>query len=309
MNLKQRLTRTFGRMQLYGEKYSPEILLGLGIASFIGTFALTIKGTIKAGDVLEIHGAKMRDIQDEIEKTEEEPEVYEYPEDIRKHDKAKVYAYTSINLLKCYAPAIGMAGLSMGCIIASRNILQKRYLAAVAAYEAINTAFSNYRGRVIEERGEIWDRHYMYGTKIEEIEETIVDPETGKKKKVKKEVEVIDTDDYLGLDTSRMFDESNPCWSPHNITNRAFLNAQMTLATDTLNSRGHIFLNEVYDMLGYEHTPEGQILGWILEGDEMGAVDFGLFEFNRKEVKDFVEGDVNKILLTFNGIDVIFNRI
>lgn len=309
MDFKTKMTRMIGKMKLKTEKNAPDILLGLGIASFVGTFAMTIRGTIKAGDVLEIHGAKMRDIQDEVEKAEEEPLKYEYPAELLKQDKARVYAYTGLGMTKAYAPAVGMMVISIGCIMASRNILQKRYLAAVAAYESVSTAFNAYRGRVIEEKGEMWDRHYMYGTKIEEITETVIDPETGKKKKVTKEVEVIDTDDYINADVSRWFGPDNYNWSPHVLVSRAFLNAQSTMLTDMLNFRGHVFLNEVYDSLGYEHTPEGALLGWIINDDEMGVIDLGLFEYNRPGVKEFADGDANEILLTFPGLEVIFNRI
>lgn len=309
MDFKAKISRTMSKIKIKTEKNAPDILLGLGVASFIGTFVLTIYGTIKAGDVLEVHGAKMRDIQDEVEKAEEEPEKYEYPEEILKQDKTRVYAYTGLGMAKAYTPAISMAIVSLGCIMASRNILQKRYLAAVAAYESVSTAFNAYRGRVIEERGEIWDRHYMYGTKIEEVTETVIDPETGKKKKVTKEVEVIDTDDYVNSNIGRWFGPDNNNWSAHPLTSRAFLNAQMTMLTDMLNNRGHVFLNEVYDALGYEHTQEGALLGWIIGDEEMGSVDFGMFEYNRPGVKEFADGDVNEILLTFPGTEIIFNRI
>lgn len=314
MDFKQKMTRKLGRIQLWGKKNSSDIFMGLGIASLAISFGLTIKATIKAGDILEVHGAKMRDIQDEVEKTEAEPEKYEYPEDLVKHDKARVYAKTGLMLTKAYAPAFAMATVGVGCIITSRNILQKRYLAAVAAYNTVTTAFSTYRGRVIEEKGEMWDRHYMYGTKIEEVTETVIDPETGKKKKVKKEVEVFDTDDFLESDTSRLFDERNPNWSRQNLLNRAFLNAQQNALTDLLNDRGHLFLNEAYDFLGFDHTTEGSILGWIIDEDEIGIVDIGIFEFNRPEVKSFAEGDVNEILLEFRQADgkpigVIFDKI
>ena len=73
-----------------------------------------------------------------------------------------------------------------------------------------------------------------------------------------------------------------------------------------LRSRGHLFLNEVYDMLGYPRIKEGNIIGWIYDeknpvGDNF--VDFNIYPLNGivDQAKiNFINGDERSILLDFN---------
>ena len=48
----------------------------------------------------------------------------------------------------------------------------------------------------------------------------------------------------------------------------SFLKYQMNYANELLKHRGFLFLNDVYDMLGYARTKTGQFLGWRA-GDEV----------------------------------------
>jgi hypothetical protein len=68
-----------------------------------------------------------------------------------------------------------------------------------------------------------------------------------------------------------------------------------------LHARGHIFLNEIYDLLGIPRSEAGQVVGWFAgKGDDF--VDFGIFEAGQR---DFVNGVEKTILLDFNVDGVI----
>ena len=82
-----------------------------------------------------------------------------------------------------------------------------------------------------------------------------------------------------------------------------FLKQQQNYANEMLKSKGHLFLNEVYDMLGIPRTKAGQVVGWVYDeknpiGDNF--VDFGLYDINREAVRNFVNGYERTILLDFN---------
>lgn len=60
--------------------------------------------------------------------------------------------------------------------------------------------------------------------------------------------------------------------------------------------KGHVFLNEVYDKLGIERTPEGQIVGWVYDKGS-GYIDFGL---DSPESDTFMSGKERSVWLDFN---------
>ena len=65
---------------------------------------------------------------------------------------------------------------------------------------------------------------------------------------------------------AQVFDETNVNWHQNATYNRTFLQCQQAYANDKLQARGHVFLNEVYDMLGMKRTTEGQLVGWTKDG-------------------------------------------
>lgn len=302
------LSKNVGRTQLVLKKKSPEILLGIGIVTFVGTVVVACKATTRADEVLEFHKKKMDDIHEAKEIADQNPEEeLEYDEHLYRQDVSVRYIKTIGSLAKLYAPAIALGVISIGCILTSRNIMQKRYLGVVTAYNGVMTAFEKYRERVRTEYGEGLDKHFRYGTTYDSIKEVSVD-ENGKKIKNKIEIENTDTSALAPDDTSRFFDSSNPNWDENANFSMMFLRGQQNIWNDILQTRGHVFLNEIYDALGFPQTPQGAVLGWIAgRGDDF--IDFGLYDQNKDSVRRFVNGVDNVILLEFNHDGVIYQDI
>ena len=84
-------------------------------------------------------------------------------------------------------------------------------------------------------------------------------------------------------------------------------------ANDQLQAKGHIFLNEVYDMLGMSRTPVGAVVGWIYDPankDIDSYVSFGkYYDPSNPDKIDFVNGREPAILLEFNCDGPIFEKI
>ena len=191
--------------------------------------------------------------------------------------------------------------MSITSILVGHNILRKRNLALAAAYTAIDTSFKAYRGRVVERFGKELDKELRYNIKAKEVEETVIDEKTGKEKVVKKTIAVVDPNEYS--DYARFFDDGCNGWSKDPEFNLMFLKQQQSYANDLLKTRGHLFLNEVYDLLGIQRTKAGNIVGWIYDeknpvGDNF--VDFGIYDINRPKNRDFVNGYERTIILDFN---------
>lgn len=262
------------------KKHSPEILVVAGIAGTVVSAVLACKATTKVAEILDETKGTLDTIHEGMETGAINGQ--EYTTEDGKKDTVVVYAQTGVKLAKLYGPAIILGTLSITSILASNNILRKRNVALGAAYAAIDKSFKEYRGRVIECFGEQVDTELKYGIKAKKFEEIEVDPETGKEKKVKKTVMVADPN--LQSDYAVYFDSKSRNYETNPDYNRMFLKAQQAFANDKLQTRGHLFLNEVLDDLDLPRTPAGQIVGWTKDGPD-GYVNFRIVEVER-EIED-----------------------
>lgn len=274
------------------KKHSPEILVVAGIAGTVVSAVLACKATTKVAEILDETKGTLDTIHEGMETGAINGQ--EYTTEDGKKDTVVVYAQTGVKLAKLYGPAIILGTLSITSILASNNILRKRNVALGAAYAAIDKSFKEYRGRVIERFGEQVDTELKYGIKAKKFEEIEVDPETGKEKKVKKTVMVADPN--LQSDYAVYFDSKSRNYETNPDYNCMFLKAQQAFANDKLQTRGHLFLNEVLDDLDLPRTPAGQIVGWTKDGPD-GYVNFRIVEVERE-----IEGGRHEpaLLLDFN---------
>lgn len=259
------------------KKHSPEILVVAGIAGTVVSAVLACKATTKVAEILDETKGTLDTINEGMETGAINGQ--EYTTEDGKKDTVVVYAQTGMKLAKLYGPAIILGTLSITSILASNNILRKRNVALGAAYAAIDKSFKEYRGRVIERFGEQVDTELKYGIKAKKFEEIEVDTETGKEKKVKKTVMVADPN--LQSDYAVYFDSKSRNYETNPDYNRMFLKAQQAFANDKLQTRGHLFLNEVLDDLDLPRTPAGQIVGWTKDGPD-GYVNFRIVEVERE---------------------------
>ena len=259
------------------KKHSPEILVVAGIAGTVVSAVLACKATTKVAEILDETNGTLDAIHEGMKTGAINGQ--EYTTEDGKKDTVVVYAQTGMKLAKLYGPAIILGTLSITSILASNNILRKRNVALGAAYAAIDKSFKEYRGRVIERFGEQVDTELKYGIKAKKFEEIEVDPETGKEKKVKKTVMVADPN--LQSDYAVYFDSKSRNYETNPDYNRMFLKAQQAFANDKLQTRGHLFLNEVLDDLDLPRTPAGQIVGWTKDGPD-GYVNFRIVEVERE---------------------------
>ena len=300
------LTRTFNRTGLKLKKHSPEILLAAGVVGVVASGVMACKATLKVEEIIDDAKHKI----DTIHEVSADPTMAEkYSEEDSKKDLAIVYTQTAIKFIKLYGPSVALAGVSLGCMIGSNRILNKRNVALAAAYATVDKGFKEYRGRVIERFGKELDKELKYGIKAKEIEEVSVD-EKGKEVSTKSTVEVMDPNSYSPY--SIIFDDGNTGWDPDPELTKYFLIQQQNWANDRLKAKGHLFLNEVYDMLGAKRTKAGAQVGWVYDeknpvGDNY--VDFGIFDIYNPKSRDFVNGYEKVIVLDFNVDGVILDLI
>ena len=311
------ITRTLNKAAFKFKKHSPEILVVAGVVGVIGSTVMACKATTKINDILD-------DTKDQLDKIHEAGERLENGETLRlkdgeeytveqnKKDLTIVYAQTALKFAKLYAPSVIIGGLSITAILTGHNITRKRNIALAAAYTAVDKSFKEYRGRVVERFGEALDKELKYGIKSKEVDEVVTN-EDGTESVVKKTVDVVDATNPMNVsEYARFFDDGCAGWTKDPEYNLMFLRDQQRYANDLLKSKGHLFLNEVYDLLGIPRTKAGQIVGWIYDekhpnGDNF--VDFGLTDIHNARVRDFVNGYERTILLDFNVDGSILDMI
>ena len=280
------------------KKHSPEILIVAGIAGVVTSAVMACKATTKINDILDQTKEEVGKVNDALANEKIPEDVYS-KEDAKK-DLAIIYIQTGVKLVKLYGPSLILGALSITSILASNNILRKRNVALAAAYAAIDNGFKEYRGRVIERFGKDIDRELKYNIKAKEISETTVD-ENGKETTVTKTVPVVESEEPS--DYARFFCEGCAGWTKDPEMNLVFLKQQQNWANELLKTRGHLFLNEVYDMLGIERSKAGQVVGWVYDEtnpDCDNYVDFGIYDIYNERKRAFVNGWERSILLDFN---------
>lgn len=302
---------TFNKIGFKIQKKSPELLVAAGITGIVISAVMACKATIKASEVAE----ETKETIDEIHEAEANGVTKagkDYSAEDTKKDLTTAYIQTGVKYAKLYGPSVILGALSITCIVASHRVLKKRNIALAAAYTTLDKSFKEYRGRVMERFGEQVEKEIRYNIKAKEIKKTLID-ENGKKEKVK---EVVDVPAVDGWDPSqyspyaRRFDEAHPQWTKNPEMNLYYLKARQAQATDMLKSRGHLFLNEVYDMLNFPRTKAGAVVGWLYDPKrpELGDpfVDFGLYEIQEG---DGIESYIKSYILDFNVVGDITNDI
>lgn len=293
-NVKRSITLGANRSVLTLQKYSPEILLTAGIVGGIVAAVMAAKATLKADPINAHHAVELELL--EIESTEQG-----YSKEDELKARAQIYARTGLDYAKLYGPAVGVGVASITAILYSHGIMRNRQGALVAAYSLLAEGFRQYQTRVIEEYGEDADA---------KIRDHIL---------VHKD-DVVDEDDTNPLSSitiyDRFFDEGNHMWRKDRQLNKAFLLSEQNYANDLLQIKGHVFLNEIYERLGFPQTPYGQLVGWVLKSPKQmaeekrdGYVDFGITDMSRKATREFVNETNPTLLLTFNVDGVVFDLI
>lgn len=280
------------------KKYSPEIMVVAGIAGMVTSAVMACKATTKASEIVDETKTSVDMIHDLV--ADQAVPESEYSEEDGKRDLVIVYSKAVMKFAKLYGPSLIIAGVSAGSILSSTTILRKRNIAIGAAYTALDKSFKNYRNRVVEKFGEDLDKELKYGVTTKVIEETTID-ENGKEKTETKTVKVADPNNYSIY--ARFYDDGCTGWTKNPEYNLIFLKQQQNWANERLQSKGRLFLNEVYEMLGIPKTAIGQRVGWVYDknnalGDNF--VDFGIYDLYNEKARDFVNGYERTILLDFN---------
>ena len=281
------VTRLAGRAGLMLSKHAPTILTAAGTAGFIGTTILASKATLKVEETVAEEAALLA-------KVHEAHEAGKLDDKDATHDKVVLYTRMTTKLAKLYAPALILGAASIVSLATGHGIMLKRNASLAAAYAAVDQAFKTYKKKVESKFG----KEAVLDALVSTAEEDLT-----KNEPTLEAIAAVDDVSPYGV----IFDSSNHNWSADEDLSMLHLKCQQQYANDILQTRGHIFLNEVYKMLGFPHTPAGAVTGWV-KGNGDDFVDFNIFE-GTFEGEDEKGRTVTKWALDFNVDGVMYDKI
>lgn len=226
---KQTVTNLFKGIRASVSKHSPEILTGIGIAGMITTTVLAVKATPKALKMIE---EQEETIQDELTPIETVKVAW-----------------------KPYVPAVAIGTVSIACLVGANSVNARRNAALATAYKLSETAFSEYKHKVIETIGEKKERV---------VREQVAQAKVEKNPVTKNEVIVAGAGGVLFLEpvSGRYF--TSDIETIRRIIND--FNYRLTTGMEE-----YISLSEFYDAINLSHTSTSDYIGWNLGRD--GLID------------------------------------
>ena len=287
------VTSKFGRQILLARKNSPKTLLVVGLVGVGVSTYLACRATLKLEE-------RTKAFEEEVNEHKAEKSVLKTSQYNR--ELAHIYAKHTGSMVRLYGPAIIVGAASVAALTGSHVTLTRRNTALMAAYGALQTSFEQFFTRVEEEVGADKARDMRNGIEREKIS---VDGKAPKTMAVKRK--------GYGSQYARLFDDYNKNYTKVPELNRNFILCQQNYLNDLLQKRGHVFLNEAYDYLGIDRSPEAQVVGWVINNQEGGDnyIDFGIYECIDGVYVNagFINGVEPCILLDFNVDGVIWDKI
>jgi hypothetical protein len=287
MNIIAPVTRFSSRNALRIKKNSPQILFYAGIVGSVATTVLASRATLRAVPVVEKLKANRGELDSFHIDGKVEQEVYS-------DEVVRQYTEAGVELTKLYGPVVLVGVGSLIALTKSHQQLTTRNTALTMAYTGLFKTFDAYRERVREQLGDERDQQFLHGT----VQQAIEYEDKGGRTRTK---EITALDPSSKTPYTFYFDKNCGSWMPDPGYNQNTLDGQQQWANVKLQRQGHLFLNEVYDLLQIPHTKEGAILGWVHEDlSDRGIANDMFVKFNHDKDGEFTAGYKKDVMLEFN---------
>jgi Family of unknown function (DUF6353) len=288
MNFLKSMRWDFSRSMLILRKHSPHIFFATGVLGTGASTVMACRATLKLSDTLDKIHHDVQNVKDLKHIAHSKAEAYSNDQYAR--DLTYVYGKGAVSLTRLYGPSVIVGVASISLLTGSHVQMTRRNSALMAAYAAVQKAYDDYRDRIRGEVGEDKELDLHHAATMQ-----IVD---------KEEIKVVDPNKFSPY--AKFFDEYSQHWEKDPELNRLFVQCQQNYTNDLLHARGHVFLNEVYDLLGIPRTKAGAVVGWVIGKDGDNYVDFGMYETRSQ---NFINGAERSILLDFNVDGVIYDKL
>jgi len=298
--LKSAVTNKMSRQIFLLAKHKPTIFIVVGGVGLFAAGVCAYRSTLKIDMIVDDAQAKLRKI-----KAGNDQQNYTSMDEQR--DTAVVYIQTVGKVVKAVLPAAALAVASGALIFKGHCIFKTQIAGLIGAYNILDRDYKDYRRRIVEDYGPEKDKQFKTGIR-KELVTTTDTSEDGEERSIVKSIGTVDP--YKkDRPFAKWFGKGNKLWHKSPAYNIIFLRCQQQFANQLLQARKshHVFLNEVYDSLGLDHTSEGAVCGWTLDGEGDGYISFGLpcLDFNEAEM----HYESEDFYLDFNVDGIIYDKI
>lgn len=221
--MSKKVSKLINNTKVWTQKHSPEILIGIGVTGMVTTTVLAVKATPRALDLIALE-----------------------------KEELKVDKLTTVETIratwKCYIPAMVSCAASASCIIGANSVNLKRNAALAAAYKLSETAFTEYREKVVETIGE---------KKEASVKDAIAKKRVEHKPAAKQEVVL------TGKGNTLCFDSISGRYFRSDIDK--LRKAENELNKRMLQRENYISLSQFYEEIGLTSTSISDELGWNVD--------------------------------------------
>jgi len=277
--IKKTVGPKVGRALLAGKSYSPELYLAGGLLMGVGSAIMLARAHKRSEEVLDptielIEEAKEYITDENIEAVKETGHEAVSRAEATTMMKP-LYGALVLDAVKLYGPGVVMGLSSLALILASHGVLRNRNRALISTVALIERGFSLYRTRVVDEFGKDTDERLYFGAESRDVVtvEQIEGGKTRKRKSKRNHIPEVPAPMLYG----RTFDQTTPRWRSDRQRNETWLWMMQSMMNDKLDLYGVVFLNDVYEQLGFKKTAVGAVSGWCKDlpgGDNF--ISFGL---------------------------------
>lgn len=224
------------------KRHHPEILIAMGVTGLVSAGVMGVRATPKALAIIEEEKEKVNHAL--YERAEETGERYEPIDKLLVKDVVRL-------TWRCYIPAVTTGIVSIACIVGGTSANMRRNAALVTAYSLSETAFKEYKEKVVETIGE---------KKEKEVREELHKDMLEKNPIGNKEIFITNTNEVRCYDawSGRYF------MSDRNTLDRVVneLNEEMISSFNPC-----VSLNDFYYKVGLPDVKVGDYIGWRIDGD------------------------------------------
>lgn len=152
--LKNSIIGAYSLGKIFVKDHAPQILMVIAIGSEFGAIVSSCYAMTKMPDIVKAYKSSIKELELSFENGDISKEEYQ-------RELLQIYFNTGLAVMKYWGVPVTLSGVSVTSILAAYNILDKKYVGAMAGLATVTDGFRAYRDNVIEDVGVERDKIYL----------------------------------------------------------------------------------------------------------------------------------------------------